>query len=180
MFSLSTVFFSAKRTGRLARIRAEKNILTEWYCHHRVWRFINPLLWCLDPEITHSCRSCDRIFKSLFHKIGLTAKPQCSAHGYFGKLVKCFQLQNLHALLPRLLSLAAQADLDKLFVVPRIFHLRMMQDFAIFDIWSIPEIFLCPSSDLWCVRIPSHRSSCSSFDLKLAITLTCTITHETL
>ena len=67
--------------------------------------------------------------------------------------------------LPRLLSLAGQAALRRVFVVQYFFHLRMMEATVFLWTFNAREMFWYPSPDLCLDTILSRGSTDNSFDL---------------
>ncbi|XP_055777983.1 uncharacterized protein LOC129854878 [Salvelinus fontinalis] len=68
-------------------------------------------------------------------------------------------------LLPRLLSLALRPALGRVFVVPNIFHLRMMEATVFLGTFNAAEMFWYPSPDLSLDTILYRSSTDKSFDL---------------
>ena len=69
------------------------------------------------------------------------------------------------ALLLRLLSLAGLAALERVLVVPNIFHLWMMEATVFLGTFNVADIFWYPSPDLCLDTILSWSSTDNSFDL---------------
>ena len=85
------------------------------------------------------------------------------------------------ALRPRLRSWAGRPALGRVLVVPKLFHLRMMEATVLLGTFNAAEMFLYPSPDLCLYTILFQSTMGNSFNLMAwFFALTCTVNCGTL